>query len=130
MRKRNNVISIRCSDEELKEIQDNQIKSGQTMQSFVINSLMQCKISTSEEIKQVIEISSELSEYVKQLRGMATNINQMAKFANSCGSLPAEEVLRKMNDQVVVMRNEGEKIWQSIRQLIKRQKVMPHSETV
>ena len=59
---------------------------------------------------------------MKQIKGMAVNINQMAYKANAYGEIPTERQLREYNLQTEKLRKEADIIWRLIRQSISRQR--------
>lgn len=61
---------------------------------------------------------------MRQLRGLATNVNQMAHIANGTGELPVVAALKKFGKSIEKFRKEEEQRWQSIRQLISQQSHM------
>ena len=67
------------------------------------------------------EVSATLADYERQVRGIGTNVNQMARVANGQGVLPSEAVLERLSDQIEDVRREGESLWLSIRSSIARQ---------
>ena len=101
-RKRNRTVSFRMNDEEYNAFRKRVIESGVSQQRF-------------------IEISRTFEDYVRQVRGMATNINQMAHVANGKGMIPQETELKKLAATVEGIGKESEKIWRSIRLSISRQ---------
>jgi hypothetical protein len=65
------------------------------------------KISRSEYIRQCIQssvvkqrLSSELLGYIRQLCGMANNVNQIARKANAAGYVEAHPDWMRMTDQL------------------------------
>ena len=121
-RKRNNTITIRLNDAEYDAIQDRIRESGLTQQSYMINAAMGATITSSDQVSVLKELSRTFAEFVKQLRGLATNVNQMAHVANGAGILPAERELKNIADQIDTFKTKGEQLWQSIRSLINQQK--------
>ena len=118
MRKRNKAITVRMTDAEYATIQDRIKESGCTQQAYIINSALNARISSAEEIATLKEISVSFGDLVRQLRGLATNVNQMARIANKSGTLPATRELSKISDLVSIYRKESEEVWLSIRSLI------------
>jgi len=117
MRKRNKAITIRMSEAEFAELQDRISESGLTQQAFVIDAVRGATITPSDEIAAIREISRTFASLERQLRGLGTNVNQMAHIANSGGDLPTAENLERLSDQLDTYRKESESVWQSIRSL-------------
>lgn len=123
-RKRNKAITIRLSPDEYKLLQDKIDESGLTQQSFIINAIKGATIASSKELDVQKDISKSFSDLVRQLRGLATNVNQMAHIANGQGIIPSTETLNKTSYEINEFRKECEDIWQLIRLLINQQKHM------
>ena len=121
-RRRNKAVTVRMSEAEYADFQNRVEESGLSQQAFIINAVRGATITPSDEIAVLKEISKTFAEFVKQIRGMGTNLNQMAHVANGQGYLPGEESLLRLSDQVGNMRKEGEDVWQSIRSSINQQK--------
>ncbi|MBQ8280468.1 MAG: plasmid mobilization relaxosome protein MobC [Roseburia sp.] len=124
MRKRNHVITIRMSDEEYKFFQGRLSQTGQTQQSYILNAIRGATIVSVEEVKELQNINKGFVDMMRQLRGLATNVNQMAHVANGIGELPVVSALEKFGKSIEKFRKEEEKRWQSIRQLISQQSHM------
>lgn len=121
MRKRNHAITIRMSDEEYKFFQNRISQTGQTQQAYILNAIRGATIVSAEEVKELQKLNKAFADMMRQLRGLATNINQMAYIANGTGELPAVSALEKMGKAIEKFRKEEEHRWQSIRQLISQQ---------
>ena len=124
MRKRTHQIKIWMNDEEYDLLLDKMQRSGQTRQNVMISALKEATITTEEEISELKRSNSLMVDLLKQLRGMATNINQMAHMANATGQIASINELGKLNNQISDFRREGEDIWQLIRQSISQRKHM------
>lgn len=124
MRKRNKAVTIRMTEAEFTALQKRIKESGRTQQSYIINAALTTKVSSAEEISALKELSVSFSDLVRQLRGIATNINQMAHLANRSGTLPSARELSRIYEQIANYREESEKLWLSIRSLITDQKRM------
>ena len=123
-RTRYKAVTVRLNEYEWNSLEERIEESGQNKQSYMINALLGAEIAPKEEINIWKDIAGQLSELVKQLRGIATNINQIAYKANATGELPLIKVLEEINEQVAEIRKAGDQIWLSLRQLIAKQKVM------
>ena len=121
MRKRNHAITIRMSDEEYKFFQGRLSQTGQTQQSYILNAIRGATIVSAEEVKELQKLNKGFADMMRQLRGLATNVNQMAHVANGIGELPVVAALEKFGKSIEKFRKEEEHRWQSIRQLISQQ---------
>ena len=121
MRNRSNCVSIRYSDEEYKVLQEKIKESGQTKSAYIINATLNGKVSSADDVQEMKEQSKLLLDIDKQLRGMGTNLNQMAHVANGKGIIPSADKLIEIEREVVDVKREVDDIWQSTRQSIGRQ---------
>ena len=122
-RRRNKAVTVRMNETEYADFQNKVAKSGLSQQAYVISAVRGATITPSDEIAVLKEISKTFADFEKQVRGLGTNVNQMARVANGQGFLPGKETLTRLSEQVGNMRKESEKIWQSIRSSINQQKV-------
>lgn len=122
MRKRNRTISIRVSEQEYEAIQKKIQESKQTQQSFILNAIEGAAILTAEDSNLLKDISMQLASLLKQIKGIAVNINQLAYKANAYGEIPTERQLREYGTKTDVLRREADTIWRLIRQSISRQR--------
>ena len=121
MRKRNHAITIRMSDEEYKLFQGRLSQTGQTQQSYILNAIRGATIVSAEEVKELQKLNKGFADMMRQLRGLATNVNQMAHVANGIGELPVVSALEKVGKSIEKFKKEEESRWQSIRLLISQQ---------
>ena len=121
-RRRNKAVTVRMNETEYADFQNKVEESGLSQQAYIISAVRGATITPSDEIAVLKEISKTFADFEKQVRGLGTNINQMAHVANGQGYLPGEEALTRLSDQVGNMRKESEEIWQSIRSSINQQK--------
>lgn len=122
MRKRNRSISIRVSEQEYEAIQKKIQSSQQTQQSFILNAIEGSAILTAKDSKLLKDISMQLADLLKQIKGIAVNINQLAYKANAYGELSAERQLKEYSLQTEKLRKEADEIWRLIRQSISQQR--------
>ncbi|MBQ6637270.1 MAG: plasmid mobilization relaxosome protein MobC [Lachnospiraceae bacterium] len=121
-RRRNRAVTIRMNETEYTDFMKRVDESGLSQQSYFINAVRGAVITPSDEIATLKEISKTFAGLEQQLRGLATNVNQMAHVANGRGELPTENDLDLLSDQLAGYRRESESLWQSIRLLINQQK--------
>lgn len=122
MRRRDKSITVRMTKEEYNRLQEKLVQTGQTQQAFVVNAIDGAMITTPAMALELKKINVTMSELLKQLRGMATNINQLAHKANGYMELPTVEKLEQIDDEIGEFREEASNIWQSIRQFLSRQR--------
>lgn len=125
MRKRNHTVTIRMNDSEYEAFNKKAEQSGLTKQSYLLNAVLGAKILPAKEIEELKVLNQLMAEENNQLRGIAVNVNQMTRFTNRVGLAPQYRELYEILELIKKDREEREKLWQSIRQLITRQKVMP-----
>ena len=91
MRKRNYTVTIRMNKAEYDLLQNKVKESGQTQQAVVIHAIAGLKIASAEEVEELKKLNLMLTEMLSQLRGVATNINQIARKMNA-GDLYQEKI--------------------------------------
>ena len=121
MRNRKNVITIRMDDTEYGLLKERVKESGLTQQAFIINAIEDATISSAAEVEVLKNLGRTLVDLVRQLRGLATNVNQLAHTANGFYVLPAMDELTQIHDEVTTFKKECEIVWLSIRSSIKKQ---------
>ena len=124
MRRRNKAITIRLTEEEYALLCSKLKQAGVSQQAYIISAIKNVSVIPSDQLAVMKEISATFSSLEQQLRGMATNINQMARIANSRNYAPGIRVLEKISREIAGYRKDSEEIWQSIRSLIAQQKAM------
>lgn len=130
MRRRNKNVSVRMTEDEYAVLTMRVAESGQTLQSFIINAVLEAKVSGREEVKKLQKLNGQFADISRQLRGMATNINQMAHVANGYGQIPQQSQLEQLYQELQLFRKECDVTWRLIRQSISLQKVMEPCGTV
>ncbi len=121
-RKRNRAVTIRMNESEYTDFQNKVTESGLTQQAYIISAVRGATITPSDEIAVLKDISKTFADFERQIRGLGTNINQMAHVANGQGALPTESSLATISEQITTIRKESEALWQSIRSSINQQK--------
>ncbi len=121
-RKRNRSVTIRMNESEYTDFQNKVTESGLTQQAYIISAVRGATITPSDEIAVLKDISKTFADFERQIRGLGTNINQIAHVANGQGALPTESSLATISEQITTIRKESEELWQSIRSSINQQK--------
>lgn len=118
-RKRDRAVTLRMTDSEYDEFNNKVSESGLSRQAFFIRMIKGIHINSAESLGELKRMNDTLSDLDRQLRGMATNVNQMARIANGTGILPSEKELAQINQKINEIRKELGKTWQSIRSSIR-----------
>ena len=121
MRKRNRTVSIRMTDEEYTQLLAKVKASGLTMQAYITGSSLTGRVSSNEEIDEIRNRNKILASIDTKLRGMGTNLNQMAHVANGHGVIPTASELVRISESVNLIRRVVSEEWRSTRLLISRQ---------
>ncbi len=120
-RRRNKTVTIRLSPDEYQELQHKVRDAGITQQAYVLHAIKNVNILSSDDIKALKKINLSLADLVRQIRGIAVNINQMAHVANSTGRITTANALQTESKKILEFKAECDDIWQSIRSLISQQ---------
>ena len=144
-RSRNNQIVVRFTDEERKVLQEKRKASRQTLQAYALNALLNSRISTASEVKEIQLIGQHFGSANKQLQGACSNLNQMAKalnklnkimetqtvshqqFLSLAGLLPTQSELNTYMLTIQKWKKEMEIPWLSLRQFLAHQRPMAGS---
>lgn len=118
MRKREHRVTTCYTDDEYKLLRSMIQNTGQTMQTYMLGSSLGARLTTAETYSLLKEEARILSDMDLQLRGIGTNLNQLARKANEVGYNLDEVKLNEIANVVVYMRDEVNGRWRSIRQLI------------
>ena len=121
-RTRNRAVTVRMSDSEYYSLRDKVRESGLSQQSYIISAVLDSSVTTSDTIDVLKNISRTFAGVEQQLRGLGTNVNQMAHIANGIGMIPSARELEHISDQVTEYRKECDQVWQSIRSSIPKQR--------
>ena len=125
-RTRNRAVTVRMSDSEYYSLRDKVRESGLSQQSYIISAVLDSSVTTSDTIDVLKNISRTFAGVEQQLRGLGTNVNQMAHIANGIGMIPSARELEHISDQVTEYRKECNSVWQSIRSSIPKQRHTEH----
>ena len=120
-RTRNRAVTVRMSDSEYDSLRDKVRESGLSQQSYIISAVLDSSVTTSDTIDVLKNISRTFAGVEQQLRGLGTNVNQMAHIANGMGMAPSVRELEHISNLVAEYRKECNTVWQSIRSSIPKQ---------
>ena len=117
-RKRDIPIKIYMNTTEYEELRKIKNETGQSMRAVITNAIMDMPLIPADVITKVHHINLKMSEQYRQLRGMATNINQLARVANKY-QCPADILeLEHIKEELHLMREELDDTWRLLRSLL------------
>ena len=117
-RKRDIPIKIYMNTTEYEELRKIKNETGQSMRAVITKAIMGMPLLPAEVITKVHDINLKMSEQYRQLRGMATNINQLARVANKY-QCPADILeLEHIKEELHLMREELDDTWRLLRSLL------------
>ena len=115
MRRRNNVVKFRLSDDELAELQRKVNESGLNRNAFLVRMIHQQTIYPADKLS---DLNLRMDALLVQIRGMATNLNQITKIANNRKEVPhlgyLEKLLTGMRSFVAALQP----VWNDIREAL------------
>ena len=92
--------------------------TGQSMRAVITKAVIGMPLIPAEVITKVQNINLKMSEQYRQLRGMPTNINQLARVANKY-QCPVDIVeLERIKENLHLMREEMDDTWRLLRRLL------------
>ena len=117
MRKRNKQIKIWMNEEEYKLLEELVNETGDTKQGVILKALQGITVMTDEQLQDIKKLNQMFADYLIQVRGIANNTNQIAAKANTLGYKSDYKRLYKMKEQIELIKEEGDKIWELLRWL-------------
>lgn len=112
-RKRKHTVSIRMDDDEYNRLNILLKESDCTLQTYVLNAVLNGKIITKEELNHKKEKDIMFKDLIRQLNGIGNNINQMTRTANMINALPSINVLLNITHQIDDVKKIVDAEWQS-----------------
>ena len=111
-RKRPIECKFRLSPEEYEMLQRKTAEAGMTRNAYLGRLISGATIFPKEEL---MRMNLEYFMMNRLLRGIGTNINQIAKVANSMRSAPSEPMLLDMHQDVQILKNNLQPLWDKTR---------------
>ena len=112
-RKRKHTVSIRMNDDEYNQLNMLLKQSDCTLQTYVLNAVLNGKIITKEELNHKKEKDIMFKDLIRQLNGIGNNINQMTRTANMINALPSINVLLNITHKIDDVKKIVDAEWQS-----------------
>lgn len=115
MRKRPIELKFRLSPEEYALLQQKLSQAGMSRNAYLVRLLSGATIFPKEEL---IRLNLEYAIMNRLIRGIGTNINQIAKVANRNGATPSVGLLADMYQDVQVMQKNLAPLWEETRKTL------------
>lgn len=115
MRKRNIEVKFRVTEQEYDTLMKKVKESGLSRNAFLVRTIKGQKIYP---VKNLHELNEKVDSLLVQVRGMATNINQVAKIANKRKDIPAYEYLSFLKIAVQTISTDVQTVFTSIREVL------------
>lgn len=115
MRKRPIELKFRLSADEYDLLQSKLTEAGMNRNAYLVRLITGATIFPKE---QLIQLNLEHTMMNRLLRGISTNINQIAKIANSNHATPSAALLTDMYQDVQTLRNNLGPLWDETRETL------------
>ena len=117
-RKRDIPIKIYMNTTEYEELRKIKNETGQSMRAVITKAVIGMPLIPADVITKVQHINLKMSEQYRQLRGMATNINQLARVANKYQCPTDSLEMERIKEELHLMREELDDTWRLLRSLL------------
>lgn len=115
MRKRNVEVKFRLSEAEYAELVQKVKDSGLNRNAFLVRMVRQQTIYPVDHLR---ELNKQMDILLAQIRGMATNLNQVAKIANARREVPCIQYLEALLNGMGKFSAAMQPVWESIREAL------------
>ena len=112
MRKRPIELKFRLSEDEYVLLQKNLAETGMSRNAYLVRLITGAQIYPKD---QLIQLNLEYSIMNRLIRGIGTNINQLAKISNTNRQAPSAKLLADMSQDVRVMKSNLDDLWEETR---------------
>ena len=114
MRKRPIEVKFRLSLAEYELLQQKLIESGMNRNAFLVRLISDAQIYPRDLL---LELCLEYQIMTRLIRGIGTNINQLAKVANATKNTPSAHFLMDMHQEIQTMKKNLQPLWEEARRI-------------
>ena len=114
MRKRPIEVKFRLSQAEYELMQRKLAESGMSRNAFLIRLISDAQIYPRDLL---MELCLEYRIMNRLIRGIGTNINQIARVANATKAVPSKNLLVDMYQDVQVVKTNLQPLWEEARRM-------------
>ena len=115
MRRRNIEVKFRLSEAEYVELTEKVKRSGLNRNAFLIRMIRQQTIYPADHLR---DLNHQMDILLAQIRGMATNLNQVAKIANARKEVPCLQYLETLLKGMRKFSAAMQPVWEGIREAL------------
>lgn len=113
-RKRPIEVKFRLSEEECQLLQQRLIDAGMNRNAFLVHLITSVQIYPRDKL---MELSVQYQIMNRLIRGIGTNINQIARIANSTKAVPSAALLVDMYQDIQAIKNNLQPLWEEARRI-------------
>lgn len=112
MRKRNNNVSFRLSNDEKHLFDELQKKTGLPQNRLIVNLLSSAVLTSTEVTAELKQLNINTARLAEQVKRIGINVNQLARVANSSGSISDISAIGTLNKILSALQSECDILWQ------------------
>jgi hypothetical protein len=117
MRKRPIEVKFRLSEEEYQMLQRKLADAGVNRNAFLVQLITGAEIYPRD---MLLKLCIEYQIMNRLIRGIGTNINQIARVANATKAVPSKNLLVDMYQDVQVVKTNLQPLWEEARRMVWR----------
>lgn len=111
MRKRNNNVSFRLSDDEKHLFDELQKKTGLPKNRLIVNLLSSVVLTSTEVTAELKQLNINTARLAEQVKRIGVNANQLARVANSSGNISDISAIETLNKTLSALQSECDILW-------------------
>lgn len=115
MRKRPLELKFRLSYEEYDTLNRKLQEANTSRNAFLVRLITGAKVYPKESLAT---LNAQFEKANRELRGISTNINQMAKVSNATRTAPSDSLLLDMAQDIMMLRSEMSSLWEEVRKAL------------
>ena len=112
LRKRNNKVSFRLSNDEKHLFDELQKKTGLPQNRLIVNLLSSAVLTSTEVTAELKQLNINTARLAEQVKRIGINVNQLARVANSSGSISDISAIGTLNKILSALQSECDILWQ------------------
>lgn len=112
LRKRNNNVSFRLSNDEKHLFDELRKKTGLPQNRLIVNLLSSAVLTSTEVTAELKQLNINTARLAEQVKRIGVNVNQLARVANSSGSISDISAIETLNKTLSALQSECDILWQ------------------